>query len=45
MRKKTLPLLIALAVAASPVTLSTPAFARSEAMTNQDWWPNKLDLS
>jgi catalase-peroxidase len=40
MRPKSLSLLAALAVA-----LATPAFAASEAMTNQDWWPKSLDLS
>jgi catalase-peroxidase len=38
-------LLMALvAVAASPVAMSSPAFAQSQAMSNQDWWPERLDL-
>ncbi len=45
MQKKPWFLLAALAVAVSPALLSTPGFANSEAMTNADWWPNKLDLA
>jgi len=45
MRPKPLFLVATLAVALSSVALSTPAFADSEAMTNQDWWPSSLDLS
>ncbi len=36
---------MALAVALAPAALSAPAFARSEAMANEDWWPNLLDLA
>jgi catalase-peroxidase len=39
MRKTTLPLLAALALAVSPAV-----HAQSKAMTNKDWWPEKLDL-
>ncbi len=46
MRRKTLPILIALAVSMTPVTtLTTPAYAQGDAMTTQDWWPNRLDMS
>ena len=38
MRKTTLPLLAALALAVSP------ALQAQKPMTNQDWWPEKLDL-
>ena len=47
MRKKPLPLAVATALALTAVALSAPAFAdsASEGMSNQDWWPNRLDLS
>jgi len=47
MRKKPLPLVVAIALALTPVGLSAPAFADSttEGMSNRDWWPNRLDLS
>ena len=47
MRKKPRPLVVAMALALTPIALAAPAFADSEAegMSNQDWWPNRLDLS
>ena len=46
MRNKTLPLLLtALTVAISPVMTSSFAHAQGQTMSNQDWWPEKLDLA
>jgi len=42
MRKQTIPLLAALAVALVP---SSPAFAQVEPKSNQFWWPEQLNLS
>ncbi len=37
--------LMALALAAmSPLVVANPALAQGKAMTNQDWWPERLDL-
>jgi len=37
--------LMALALAAmSPLVVATPASAQGKSMTNQDWWPERLDL-
>ena len=44
MFKHTIPLLAALALAMSPVVLSSPAFAQGEAKSNQFWWPDMLNL-
>ena len=44
MLKKTLPLVTAIAIAMSPLTTS-PAFAGATGgMSNQDWWPETLNL-
>jgi catalase-peroxidase len=40
MRKQNL-----LAVAIAAALLSAPAFAQDRPMSNQDWWPERLDLS
>ena len=45
MRKQTMPLLVALALAMSAVAPSSPAFAQGEPKLNQFWWPENLDLS
>jgi len=45
MLKRIIPLLVALAVAMSPVATSSPAFAQGEPKSNQFWWPDQLDLS
>ena len=45
MRRKTIPLVAALAVAMAPMVASGPAFAQGEAKSNQFWWPEQLDLS
>jgi catalase-peroxidase len=37
------PKLLAVAIAAA--LLSAPAFAQDRPMSNQDWWPERLDLS
>ncbi len=38
-------LVMALVVAAaSPVAMSSPVLAQSKAMSNRDWWPERLDL-
>jgi catalase-peroxidase len=44
MRKNTVSLIALLAVAISPMALSSPALAQEKTMTNQDWWPERLDL-
>ena len=45
MRKQTIPLLIALAVAMLAVAPSSPAFAQGEPKSNQFWWPENLSLN
>ena len=45
MRRHAMPLLAALAVAASPVLVTSTASAMGEPKTNQFWWPEQLDLS
>lgn len=44
MRKNALSLIAVLAVAMSPVVMSSPAPAQANSMSNQDWWPERLDL-
>ena len=45
MRKQTIPLLVALAIAMSAVVPSSPAVAQGEPKSNQFWWPENLNLS
>ena len=49
MQFKSFKLTVLLSVALAPLTLSTPVMAQEKAqeraMTNKDWWPDKLDLS
>jgi catalase-peroxidase len=45
MLKKTIPLLVALAIPLSFVVPSSPANAQGMAKSNEFWWPEKLDLS
>jgi catalase-peroxidase len=46
MRTTTTMALALLASALSPLALAAPAVAaEAKPMTNQDWWPNRLDLS
>ena len=45
MRKQTIPLLAALAVAMTLVVPASPAFAQGELKTNQFWWPESLNLA
>jgi catalase-peroxidase len=47
MRKKSLSLAIALILALGPVAASPSPAAdiKPDGMSNQDWWPNRLDLS
>ncbi|MCH9696219.1 MAG: catalase/peroxidase HPI [Gammaproteobacteria bacterium] len=45
MRKQTIPLLIALAVAISAVAPGSTALAEGEAKSNQFWWPDNLSLN
>jgi len=45
MRKQTIPLLVAIAIAMSAVVPSSPAFAQGEPKSNQFWWPENLSLS
>ena len=53
MRTRALPLIAALAAAVSPLALAAPARAETapvaaapagKVMSNQDWWPERLDL-
>lgn len=44
MLNRTLPFLAALAVAMSPLALSSDAHAEGAAKSNQFWWPEKLNL-
>ncbi|MFM1884918.1 MAG: catalase/peroxidase [Pseudomonadota bacterium] len=44
MRNKTGMMVAMLVAASSPMLLANPAFAQAKGMTNQDWWPNRLDL-
>lgn len=46
MIKKTIPLLAALAVIMSPLATSVHAESmHAESMSNQFWWPDRLDLN
>ena len=45
MFKQTIPLLVALAIAMSPLVPSSDAFAQGEPKSNQFWWPEKLNLN
>lgn len=44
MRKHSLSLAIAMAVAVSSTTLTSPVFAQDGPPTNEYWWPNQLSL-
>ncbi|MEO6423001.1 MAG: hypothetical protein ABIR84_10070 [Candidatus Nitrotoga sp.] len=44
MNKKTIYLLTALAVVMAPAVTSSLAHAQGRSMSNQFWWPEKLDL-
>ncbi len=41
---RTIPFLVALAIATSPWLSSSPASAQTEPKSNQFWWPDLLDL-
>ncbi len=45
MRKQTITLLTAFAVAAILVAPSNTAFAQGEPKSNQFWWPEKINLN
>ena len=51
MRKTSLTIIALVATSLSPLGMVAPAFAQTQpqaqpvAMTNQDWWPNRLDLA
>jgi catalase-peroxidase len=45
MQKKSISLIVALAVAASPMMTSSLAYADGAPTPNTFWWPDKLDLS
>ncbi len=45
MYKNTISVIALLIASVSSVALSNPAQAEEKAMSNQDWWPNRLDLS
>ena len=45
MRKPTLTLIAALAVAMTPVLAPSPVLAQGEAKPNTFWWPDQVDLS
>ncbi|MBW8294488.1 catalase/peroxidase HPI [Sphingopyxis sp.] len=44
MLKNSISLIALLAAVMSPIAMSRPALAQDKPMTNQDWWPDKLDL-
>jgi catalase-peroxidase len=44
MLKNAVSLIAILAVAMSPLVMSSPALAQGKSMSNQDWWPEKLNL-
>ena len=44
MHRNTTSFIALLAAAMSPVMISTPVLAQDKVMTNQDWWPERLDL-
>jgi catalase-peroxidase len=45
MLNRTIPIIAAVAVALSPLVISTPAQADNMAKPNKFWWPDQLDLS
>ena len=45
MRKQSIPLLVALAMAISAMVSAGPAHAQGEPKSNQFWWPENLSLS
>ncbi len=45
MSKQLASTLAILAAMATPVLIASPAVAQVKVMSNQDWWPNRLDLS
>ena len=44
MRKSSISLLAVLAVTMAPA-IATPALAQESSLSNQQWWPNRLDLT
>jgi len=44
MYKRTASLLAIFVAGMTPAMMPAPALAQSKAMTNQDWWPERLDL-
>jgi len=44
MIKSTVSVLAILVAAMSPAVVASPASAETKIMTNQDWWPERLDL-
>ena len=44
MIKQAIPILVAIAIAVSPVVPSKHAFAQGEPKSNQFWWPERVDL-
>jgi catalase-peroxidase len=44
MRKQSIPLLIALALAIPALAPTSTAFAQGEPKSNQFWWPDNLSL-
>jgi len=44
MLKKSISLIAVLAIGLSPIALNTAAFAQDDTMTNENWWPNRLNL-
>ncbi len=45
MLKRALPLVALMAIAVSPLPLTTPALADGQPKSNQFWWPEQLDLT
>ncbi|MEN2786894.1 catalase/peroxidase HPI [Sphingomonas qilianensis] len=45
MVRKSVSILVVLAAAMAPALVALPAQAQEKTMSNQDWWPSRLDLS
>jgi catalase-peroxidase len=45
MRSNSIKILAIISVAMTSLAVSAPVMAQEKAMTNKDWWPDRLDLS
>ncbi|MCB2075205.1 MAG: catalase-peroxidase, partial [Novosphingobium sp.] len=44
MPRNTISIIALLAATMSPLAVSSPALAEEKVMSNEDWWPERLDL-